>query len=121
MPPGPFDLCIGAGTKITLGSCIPLLRFRLEVVEVLQRTVHRVNIFVVRNVVTEVNLWRRETRRNPDGIDAELLQIVQLRGNPIEIADPIIIAVGKAARVEFIEDGMMPSLMSLRINGSILR
>ncbi len=48
------------------------LRVALHLVEVGERAVHRVDVFVVRNVVAEVDLRRGETRRDPDGVHAEL-------------------------------------------------
>ena len=42
-------------------------------VEIGQGPVHRVDIFVVGNVIAEIDLWRREARGNPDRIHAQIL------------------------------------------------
>ena len=56
------------------------LRPALELIEVRQRAVHRIDVFVVGNVVSKIHLWRRKARGNRDGVDTQLLQVVQLEG-----------------------------------------
>ena len=87
-----------------------------QTIEVFERPVGRVDILVVRNVIAKIDLRRREARRDPDCVDAELLQIVELRCDPVQITHAVIVTVGKAARVNFIEDGMLPPGMALGIN-----
>ena len=55
-----------------------LLAQLLQPVEVRQRAILRVDVFVVGDVISEVNLRRREARRNPDRIHPERVQIIQL-------------------------------------------
>ncbi len=49
-----------------------------EIVKIGKGAVHRIDVFVIRDVVTEIDLWRGETGSDPDGIDAELLQVNQV-------------------------------------------
>ena len=49
-----------------------------QVVEVGQGAVHGIDIFVVGNVVTEIDLRRGEARRDPDRIYAQIFQVIQL-------------------------------------------
>ena len=47
-----------------------------QTVEVLQRSVHRINVLVVGNIVPKINLRRRIARRNPNSINAEICKVI---------------------------------------------
>ena len=47
-------------------------------------------------------------RRQPDRVDAEIDEIIELAGDPREITDAIAVAVGERARVDLVEDGSLP-------------
>ena len=72
-----------------------------------QRAVHSVNVLVVRYVVAEIHLRRRETRRNPDRVDSQRSQIIEFRRDAIQISDPVAIAIHKAAWINFVKDGTL--------------
>src|SRR5438874_616881 len=63
-----------------------LLAFAHQPVEVGECSVLRIDVLVIRDVVAEIDLGRGITRSNPNCIDAELFQIVQFRGDSIDIA-----------------------------------
>ncbi len=92
------------------------LRFSNQPVEIRQRAVHRIDVFVVAHVVSKIDLRRREARRDPDGIDAKMLQVAELRGDPLQIADAIIIAVGETPRINLVENRVVPPLVAFRVN-----
>ena len=73
--------------------------------------------FVVGNVVAEVHLRRREAGRDPDRVHAEIFQVIQLRRDAVEVADAVVVAVGKAARIDLIEHRVLPPLVSFGIDG----
>ena len=85
-------------------------------VEIRQRTIHGVDIFVVGDVVTEIHLRRRKARGNPNCVYAKILQVVELRRNALQVADAIVVAIGKAARINLVKHRMLPPLMTFRIN-----
>ena len=85
-----------------------LVRAFLQPVEVSQCAILRVHIFIVRNVIPEIHLRRRIHRRNPDRIHTQLLQVRQVRRDPVQIPHPIAIAVAKTARVNLIHKGVLP-------------
>ena len=87
---------------------VSLLGFALHLIEVSQRAVHGIDVFVIGNVVAEVYLRRREARRDPDGIHAEILQVIELGRDSVEVADAVIVAVGEASRIDFVEDSVLP-------------
>src|ERR1700751_4882660 len=98
-----------------------ILRGALHAIEVGERPVHGIDVFVIGDVVAEINLRRRKARRDPDGVDSKLLQVVELGGDSGKVADSIIVAVGKAAGIDFIENGVLPPLMTGGINGGRLQ
>src|SRR5262249_28123973 len=51
----------------------------------------------------------------PDRVDAELLQIAELRRDPRQVADAVAVGVGEAAHVDLVEDGVAPPLAHLSL------
>ena len=78
--------------------------------KIAQGTVGRMNILVVGDVVAVVAPRRGKEREQPDGGDAQVLQIIQLRAEPAEIAHAVVVAVVKGARVDFVDDGVLVPL-----------
>ena len=69
---------------------------------------------VVGDVVAVVAAGRRIERQQPQRGDAEVLQIVELFGQPGEIADAVIVAVGEGLDVQLIDDGVLvPELVAV--------
>ena len=89
--------------------------FRRHGIEVGERPIHRINVFVVGHIVAEIYLRRREAGRDPDRVHAEIVQIPHFRSNALQVADAVVIAVGKTARIELIEDGVLPPLMAFGV------
>ncbi len=84
------------------------LAFGDEVVDIGERAVLRVDGLVVGDVVAEVDLRRGIHGRDPDGVDAEGLQVVEALGDAVEIADAVAVGVLKAAWVDLVDDGVLP-------------
>ena len=70
---------------------VAFLRFAHHVLEVRHRAILRIDGFVVGNVVAEIHLRRRIHGRDPDRVNAEVFQIIQPRGNAIDVADTIAV------------------------------
>ncbi len=69
---------------------------------------------VVGDVVAVVSAGRRIERQQPQRGDAEVLQIAELLGQACEIADAVIVAVGKSLDVKLIDDGILvPKLVAV--------
>jgi hypothetical protein len=64
-----------------------------KVLEVLQTAVQWVDRAVIRNIVPIIAQRRREERHQPDGIDSQVPQIVELLSDALEVADSVAIAV----------------------------
>src|SRR5579883_3124713 len=87
-----------------------------ETVKIRQGAVHGVDILVIRYVVAEIHLRRWVAWRNPDGVNTQVMQIVELGRNALQIADPVVVAVGKAARINFVEHRVLPPLMAFGVD-----
>jgi hypothetical protein len=68
-------------------------RVRNEAVEVVARPVFGVDGEVVGDVVAVVDVRARKGRAQPDRVDAEPRQVVELRANAGEVADAVAVRV----------------------------
>ena len=68
------------------------------------------HLAIVANVVSVVGVRRIVVRRQPDHVDAQLLQIVQARRDALQVADPIAVRVLKRARIDLVDDRFFPPL-----------
>src|SRR5690349_20787244 len=99
---------------------IALLRFGHEPVKVRHGAVFRSDSLVIADVVTEIDLRRREARSYPDGIDAELLEEVEMLGDAVEIAHTVGVGVTVAPRIDLINYRMPPPFTAGGFGGSRL-
>ena len=84
------------------------VRARDQRVEILERAEDRIDPAIIGHVIAEILHRRREEGREPDRIDAEIRDMVELRGNPRQIADAIAVRIGKAARIDLIDACALP-------------
>ena len=84
------------------------MRVGQERIEIIEGAEDRIDVGVVADVVAEIRHRRWIDRRNPDGVHAEPLQIVELAPDAGEIADAIAVAVHKRARIDLIDDAALP-------------
>ena len=78
-----------------------------ERAEVVERAVVGMDRVEVGDVVAAVAQRRRVHRQQPDAVDAEPLQVVELLGQADEVAAAVGVAVGEAADVDLVEDGAL--------------
>lgn len=64
-----------------------------EPVYVIHGPVRRMNLVVIGHIVSHIHLRRLEDRRQPDNINAQGFDIVQLRDDARDVADPIAIRI----------------------------
>ena len=86
---------------------VALLGFGDEAVEVGEGAVLGVDVFVVGDVVAEVDLRRGVHGRDPDGVDAEGLEVVEALGDAVEVADAVAVGVLEGAGVDLVDDGVV--------------
>ena len=71
---------------------------------------------IVGDVVAVVAAGRWIERQQPKRGDAEFLQVVELLGQPGEVADAVVVAVGERLDVQLIDDGVLePELVLLEL------
>ena len=77
-------------------------------VEILHGSEFCHDITVVRDIVAIVIVGGTVDGREPDHIDPELCQIRKAGGDSVQITDSVPVAVGEAARIDLIDDGLFP-------------
>src|SRR6266478_3990481 len=102
--------------KIENDFDVALFPFGDEAIEIRERAVHGINVFVIGDVVAEVDLRRRKARRDPNGVDPKVFQVIELGGDALEIADAVVVAVSEAARIKLVEDGVLPPFTAFRVD-----
>ncbi len=86
-----------------------------EMPEVAQVAVGRVDLPVVRDVVSVVAQRRRVEGQQPQGGDAEVLEVVELLDEPLEVPDAVAVAVVEGTYVGLVEDAVLvPQGLRLR-------
>ena len=63
---------------------------------------------VVADVVAVVGVGGVVVGAEPDDVDAELLEVVELGGDAGEVADAVAVGVLEGARVDLVDDGFFP-------------
>ena len=81
-----------------------------HLIEILHRTELFHDRLIIANIISVVVIRRLIHRRQPDHIDAQLLQIIQLGRNSFQISDTIPIAIHKASRIDLIHHRFFPPL-----------
>src|SRR6516165_1997996 len=81
------------------------MRLLDELAEVVDRPVIRVEGEEVRDVVTAVAQRRLVHRQEPEAVDAEPFQVVELVDQSPEVARAVVVAVEESADVDLVEDG----------------
>jgi hypothetical protein len=78
---------------------VPRVQPRDQLVELLERAEERVDVVVVGDVVAVVGHRRAVDRTQPDDVDTEQLEIVQVVQDSAEVTDAVTVAIGEAARI----------------------
>src|SRR5258708_6559194 len=77
-------------------------------VEIGQAAERWIDIAIVGDVVAEIRHGRDVERRNPDTVDAERRDVIQLLHDSGQIADAIAVVILKAPGIDLINDGVSP-------------
>ena len=97
------------------------VRARDQRVEIGERPEDRVDVAIVRHVIAEILHRRGEEGRQPDGVHPEPGDVFEMRGDAVEVADPVTVRVGKAARVDLIDRCALPPGFGSSGNGVLGR
>ena len=88
------------------------LRLGDERVEGGERAVLVVDVEVVGHVVAVVLLRRRVARIEPDRVDAERFDVVEMTTDAVEIADAVSGRVGERSHVHLVDERVLPPVPS---------
>ena len=96
---------VGRVVHDELGDHLEVAPVRLadEVPEVVARAVRGVDVVVVGHVVAVVAHRRRVERQQPDGGDAEVLDVVEPLGQAAEVADAVVVGVEERLHVQLVD------------------
>ena len=78
-----------------------------ELPEIGKRAILRMNVAIVANVITVIQSRRRIEWQKPDGVDAEIADVVELGYQSREIADAIVVTVKERSHVQLIDDRVL--------------
>src|SRR4051794_34606032 len=77
-------------------------------VEVREGPKHGIDTAIIGDVITEVAHWGSEEGRQPHRVYAEARDMVQMRGDPRQVADAVAVEVGETARIDLVDCGAAP-------------
>ena len=77
-------------------------------IEVAHGAVLRIDGLIVGDVIAEVDLRRRIHGRDPDGVDAEGLQVFEAAFDTLDVAPSVAVGILKAAGVDLVDHGVLP-------------
>jgi hypothetical protein len=79
-----------------------------QLVELLERPEQGVHVLVVADVVTVVGHRRPVDRAQPDDVDAQPLEVVEVVDDAAQVTDAVAVAVREAAGVDLVHHGRLP-------------
>ena len=86
---------------------IPLMRRIKKRAKIIERAEVRVDVEIIGDVVPVVAKRRRIKRQEPDGGNAELLEIIQPLDQAAEVAHPVAVAVAEGLDVQLVDDRVL--------------
>ena len=92
------------------------LRPGLQMIKIVQSSIHRIDVLEVRDIVAKIDLRRGIERRDPNGVHTQAFQVVEFGRDPCQVAGAAIVAIGKAPRIEFVKDRVFPPWVALGVD-----
>ena len=86
-------------------TCMSLIDQPLEIFEC---AVWSIYVFIVADIISHVNLRTVVHRTNPDYVNTNRADVVQLRDDTLEVSYTIAIGVLKGSGVDLIDDTILP-------------
>ena len=80
------------------------VRLADKLLQILHRAVARVNGTVVGHIIAVVALGRGEERRQPEIVNAQVGEVVQFRGDALQIAEAVTIRIHEGFRVNLVDN-----------------
>ena len=95
------------------------MRARNQRIELCHGAKHGINGVVVTHVIPKIALGRGEKRREPNAVNAQPRDVIELGGHTPQVSNPIAIGIGKAARVDLIEGRPAPPVRIRRLRRQV--
>ncbi len=93
---------------------VTLVRFTQQAVKVLQITKLRVDGVIIRNVIAKVHVGGGGNGGEPDAVDAELLQVIEVLDDAGQVADAVRVGVLKGTRVDLVDNAILSTIIFSR-------
>ena len=118
VPVGGLQAAVGIDKERVLAGCMvehqvddhvhaAPVSFCEQALEIVQRPILRIDIEVIDDIIAVIG-WGGLDRHQPQGVHAQVLQVVEFRGQAVKIADPVAIAIVKTAHEDLIKHGCLP-------------
>ena len=89
------------------------MRGRSHRIEVIHGTEAWIHVAIVDHVVAAVGQIGWIERRQPDRIDAQLLQIIHLFGDTGDVAQSVAVHILETARINLVDHRLLPPIVTL--------
>src|SRR5437867_5608826 len=96
-----IDHEFGDDTKAALMRCLK------KSTEIVECAVIWINIKIIGNVIAIITQWRWIKRQEPNGSDAQLLQIIELLNQTAKIPNAVTVAIMKSLNMQLIDDRVL--------------
>ena len=86
---------------------LALVRLADKLLEIGARSIGRMDIVIISDVVAVVFERRRIEWQQPNRVDAQVLDVVELLGKPAKVAYPVIVGVEECLDVQLVDDSVL--------------
>ena len=87
-----------------------------QLLHILHGTKFLIHLPVIPDIVPVVLLRGIIDRAQPDDVNSQVFQIIQLPDNPLQIPEPVPIGIHKASRINLIYNGLLPPIAHTHIS-----
>jgi hypothetical protein len=95
------------GDKVQADFNLTPVGFPAESIEIAVGPVTRGDPVIIRYIITGILERRDKTRINPDGVDAQPLEIVQFLYNPRDVTDTVSVGIVIALGINLVKNGLI--------------
>ncbi len=93
----------------------PLMYLIKQPLQIRIGPISRRHFHIVRDIISRIQKRRRKARIQPDRITSQFRYIVQMLDDPLDISDPIRIAIRKRLRIDLIKNRIFQPLNHTRL------
>ena len=94
------------------------VRLADKLLQILHRAVARVNGTIVGHIIAVVALGRGEERRQPEIVNAQVGEVVQFRGDALQIAEAVTVRIHEGFRVNLVDNFIFKIIHGIHLTKS---